>query len=149
MIPKKISTTWTSATSRKTHHQPWHHSSLRRNLKKNGKLCGRSSQKLLDNHWEPATIPLIDPSTPHTTIFSTTHYSTPSITLTTISHIHSLTISSTNITTSINTPKLVKTFLPTIPTTTFLGPVTLPKQPPSKKKTSIKESAHITISKTD
>ena len=101
-------------------------------------------QELSDNPREPAAIPLINPSTPHTSISSTTHYMQHS--LHHPHHCHPLIISSTIISTSINTPKLVKTSLQTIPrtisttTTSFLGPVTLPtKQPPSEKKTSIKE----------
>ena len=109
--------------------------------------------ELLDNPRESGTIPPIDPSTPHTSISSTIHYNIPSITPTTIFHIHHLPISGTNITTSINTPELVKTSLQTIPTTisttttNYLGSVTLPKQLPSEKKTSIEELAYITMPK--
>ena len=59
--------------------------------------------ELSDKPREPATIPLIAPSIPYKSIASTSHYSRLSLTSTTISHVHPITIRSTNITTSIDT----------------------------------------------
>ena len=108
--------------------------------------------EFLDNHREPATIPLTNPSTIHTSTSSTTHCSTYLVTLTTISHADPQTISYTNITISNNTPKLAQTTLSTTPTTisitttSFFEPATFPKQPPSKTN-SFKKSARVTIPK--
>ena len=88
--------------------------------------------ELSGNPRDSTIVPLATHSFTHTRP-STTHYSTPSITPTTISHIHPQTISCTKITSN-NTSESTNTTLSTIPptisttTTSFIEPVNSPKQ---------------------
>ena len=91
--------------------------------------------ELSDNHRDPAIVPLVNHSTTHTSP-STHYYTTPSITPTTISHIHPQTISCPNITTFSNTSESANTTLSTTPTTIsttttpFIEPPLLNQSPP-------------------
>ena len=112
-------------------------------------LVGRIPLTINPSQQSLSTIPFTNPSTPQASTSSTTHYRTSLVTLTTISNTHPKTISCTNINTSSSTPKLTQTNHATTSTTTtsIFEPGTFPKHPSSKKKSSIKKSSRITITK--
>ena len=133
--------------------QPRHATLIEKESEKEWKTVWEVFPELLDNPRDPAIISLTNLSTTHTSTSLITHCGTTIVTPTTISYVHPQTISYINITTSNNTPQLAKTALSTIPTaistttTSFVETVTFPKQLPSNKKNSIKESVCIIIPK--
>ena len=122
---------------------------IEKELEKEWETLSEVFSKLSDNLREPALIPPTNSSSTHTGTSSTIHCSSFLNTLTTISHTSPQTISYTNITTSNSTPKLAQTTRTTISitTTSIFGSATFHKQPPSKRKNSIKKSSRITILK--
>ena len=122
---------------------------IEKELKKEWETLCEIFSKLSDNLREPALIPPTNSSSTHTGTSFTIHCSSFLNTLTPISDTNPQTISYNNITTSNSTPKLAQITHTTISitATSIFGSATFHKQPPSKRKNSIKKSSRITIPK--